>query len=177
MPARRSNVADWRVSLESVDRGRQVFAHGSVETVDVWGRGTGDLDAPPLDGAQRGSARSMSSQIVWPRAAASGASRTAAPSSGAVGPWSIGTLSRNTVNGSPSGRAASGSPLSELPARQTGLHCGSLRPRMARSEMAWIHGLYGPGALPCHMTSGVTPGPMMIARYSVPLPAGWLPCG
>src|SRR6185437_5883466 len=36
---------------------------------------------------------------------------------------------------------------------------------------------YAPGDAPCHITSGVTPGPSTVARYSVPLPAGRLPCG
>ena len=32
--------------------------------------------------------------------------------------------------------------------------------------------LYGPGASPCHITSGVTPGPITVARYLVPAPGG-----
>src|SRR5689334_18052076 len=31
---------------------------------------------------------------------------------------------------------------------------------------------YGPGAGPCHIRSGVTPGPMTVTRYSRPVPAG-----
>ncbi len=36
---------------------------------------------------------------------------------------------------------------------------------------------YGPGASPCHITSGVTPGPSTVARYFVPAPALCEPCG
>src|SRR5579884_686220 len=45
---------------------------------------------------------------------------------------------------------------------------------LAASSAAW---LYGPGGLPSHITSGVTPGPITVARYLRPLPAGCEPCG
>ena len=37
--------------------------------------------------------------------------------------------------------------------------------------------LNGPGESPSHITSGVTPGPITVARYSTPSPAGREPCG
>ena len=36
---------------------------------------------------------------------------------------------------------------------------------------------YRPSGVPCHMMSGIRPGPMIVARYFEPAPIGCAPCG
>ena len=50
---------------------------------------------------------------------------------------------------------------------QTGLQAGSLSALIAASASAWAAAEV-PAGLPDHITSGVTPGPITVARYFSP---------